>query len=455
MNARNLLRRVCWIGAAVLVAAAGCSSRNDAPVASIPSLAAPARAVSSAAGGRATNSPIKHVVILIQENRSFDNFFATYPGADGATSGLTHTGATIPLRKGNLVADDFGHGHPDFVTEFDKGKMDGFDLATPGFSKYDAYQYVDPAQIRPYWTLAHQYVLADHMFQTEGSGSFTAHQDLIAGGTAISENESLIDNPNEQPWACDAPAGTTVPVIDRITKHELMHGPFPCLSYPTLRDVLDPAGLSWRFYYPAPPGVGPSLLWDAFSAIKAVRYSPQWVNNRVLDSQIFSDIDDGGLANVSWVTPNAPNSDHPGENSDTGPSWVTQVVDAIGEGPQWNSTAIIVVWDDWGGFYDNVRPPQIRYTGLGFRVPCLIISPYAKKNYVSKTQYEFGSILKFIEDNWSLKRIGTSDADPTTNSIVDSFDFTKPARKFVPIKAKYSKEFFLHQPQSYLPVDTQ
>jgi phospholipase C len=130
---------------------------------------------------------------------------------------------------------------------------------------------------------------------------------------------------------------------------------------------------------------------------------------------------------------------------------VAQVVNAVGASPEWNSTAIVVIWDDWGGFYDHLKPPQIDFMGLGFRVPMIVISPYTQAGTISHTQYEPASILKFIETNWGLGQIGTN--DKRAIGIGGMFDFTKPPRKFGKIPARYSKDFFLHQRPSGQPVD--
>jgi phospholipase C len=167
---------------------------------------------------------------------------------------------------------------------------------------------------------------------------------------------------------------------------------------------------------------------------------------------LLSDISKNKLAAVTWVCPDFSNSDHPGSKPDAGPSWVAQVVNAIGQSQFWNTTAIFVVWDDWGGVYDHVAPKQIDYQGLGFRVPMLVVSPYAKKGVVSHTQYEFGSIVKFVESTWSLGSLGTTDA--RANSVGDAFDFTQSPRPFSPIQSKFSRTFFLHQRPSNHPVDT-
>ncbi|HTX58168.1 MAG TPA: alkaline phosphatase family protein, partial [Verrucomicrobiae bacterium] len=164
----------------------------------------------------------------------------------------------------------------------------------------------------------------------------------------------------------------------------------------------------------------------------------------------------GKLPAVTWVVPDAIDSDHPGDASDTGPSWVASVVNAIGQGPDWKSTAIVVVWDDWGGFYDSEPPPQLDFTGLGIRVPCIVISPYAKKHYVDDTQYEFGSILKFIEQTFGLPPLGPTAlgyTDTRATSITNAFDFTQAPRSFTPIPAPYPPSYFLHRPPSHKPPD--
>jgi len=378
-----------------------------------------------------------HVVIIVQENRTFDNLFATFPGADGTTVGKTHDG-TMRLREGNLESPiSPGNGYAHWIRDYNHGRMNGFDLdpigRTPGTY---VYQYVNPAQIRPYWDLAKHYVLSDHTFQTEGSGSFTAHQDLIRGGTELDSSHHLIDFPTRAPWGCDAPTGTATSLITAGNQWQEYQGrgPFPCLTYRTLRDLLDPKQLSWRYYAPTVGGSFGGNLWNAFDVIKAVRYGPEWLTNEVTpETDVFEDISRDTLPAVSWVIPDFQNSDHPGDASDTGPSWVAQVVNAIGQSPAWKTTAIVIVWDDWGGWYDHVTPPgRLRYGGLGFRVPMIVVSAYAKSGYVSHRRYELGSIVRFVEDNWNLPQLGTTDVR-AADFVDDFFDFTQPPRQFEPI----------------------
>jgi phospholipase C len=425
-----------WIGtfSILVMAVAGCSGSGGGSSSGIPS-------------GPGTSSPppsqtIQHIVVLIQENRSFDNLFATYPGADGASYGILHNGHKFKLTEGSLAGKELTHLRCGFLIEYDNGKMDGFDqiwfASGCGRPSQSAgpypLRYVNPAQVQPYWAMAKNYSLADHTFQTQGSGSFTAHQELIAAGTAISPTKSLIDLPSTGPWGCDAPPRTVTTYITTAGQFFFNQGPFPCLRYKTLADLLDPKGISWKYYVPplfAKNSTG--FLWNAFDAIRKVRYGPDWTANDVSpETTIFNDISANKLPAVSWVIPCNQNSDHAWP-TDTGPSWVAGIVNAIGKSPAWKSTVIVVVWDDWGGYFDHVPPAFFdNQGGLGFRVPMLVISPYSKTvGYISHTQYEFGSIVKFIEGNWNLGNLGATDVRAT--SIADMFDLTKPPRAFTPI----------------------
>jgi phospholipase C len=413
---------------------------------------------------------IKHVVIMIQENRSFNNFFATFPGADGTTYGMMGK-KRIHLTETNLVWPcDLGHSRNAYLEDYDNGKMDGFYLEgngnrAPCIGKAGRrpYQYVKPAQIQPYWDMAGQYVLAEHMFQTQGSGSFTAHQDLIRGGTTFDAalDEALVDFPTVAPWGCNAPpkAKTSYLLWNGSTIHgEHDKGPFPCTNkfpgsgsyYHTLADELDAKQIKWKYYTPKLSSTG--RLWNAFNMIASVRYGPEWGTNVVWpETTIFTDITNGTLPAVSWLIPDGKNSDHPGSAAtDTGPSWVASVVNAVGLSNYWNSTVIVVLWDDWGGFYDHVAPDETPgWGGNGFRIPMLVLSPYMKigagsnGGYVSSTPYSYGSLLRYVEDNWGLGRLGTSDA--TANSISDMLDYTQKERTFTKIPSSHSRAYFERQ----------
>lgn len=407
----------------------------------------------SARVAAAASTKIEHVVILIQENRSFDNFFATFPGADGAGSGKIHNGTTVPLVKHDLLAKtDIFHGYSAYLVDYDRGKMDGFNVApipAGGSAGLLPYQYVAPDQIEPYWTLAKRYVLADRMFMTEGSQSFIAHQDLIAGGTQIAPNQVVIDAPSAMPWGCDAPAGTVTSLVERNGTPLWGRGPFPCFTYPTLAELLDRKAVSWRYYV----DVAEANL-NGFDAIRPIRYGANWNANIARpQTRIFTDVAKGTLRSVSWVIPGPDYSDHPGEPRDYGPDWIGSVVNAIGESKYWKSTLIAVLWDDWGGFYDHVAPPQYGFGQLGFRVPAIVVSPYAPAGRVAHKQFEFGSVLRFIEDNWNLGRLGTSDV--RANSIGSVLNFAQQPRAYVPVRVGHGPSFFVTLPPARRPLDSE
>src|SRR6185312_3701097 len=176
------------------------------------------------------------------------------------------------------------------------------------------------------------------------------------------------------------------------------YGPYPCFTqFLTMADSLDAAGVSWRFYAPEICCGDVGGIWSPFGAVRAVRDGPDWKKVIPRPAQVLADVAAGRLAQVTWITPEWAWSDHAGGGATMGPSWVSAIVNAIGQSPFWNDTAIVVLWDDWGGFYDDAAPPQLDFKGLGLRVPCIIISPYARAHYVSHTQYEFGSVNAFIE----------------------------------------------------------
>jgi phospholipase C len=390
----------------------------------------------------------------MQENRSFDNLFARFPGANAPIMGRMHTGRRVRLQPVGLDTTDIDHSYGASIQDFDGGKMDGFDQNWTGSSKAAgkfAYSYVKRSEVEPYWDMASQYTLADRMFPTEHGPSWTAHLDIIAGTTNVSHNEALVDFPNNSPWDCYAPAGTHSPRIDAHGNYLYNGGPFPCFTqFHTMADTLDAAGVSWRYYAPAIYGDFGGI-WSPFGAIKNVRYGYDWGNVINPPAQFLKDVAYGNLASVTWVTPEWNYSDHAGGGAIYGPSWVAAVVNAIGQSQFWNSTAIVVLWDDWGGWYDNVPPPQLDFRGLGIRVPCLIISPYAKKHYVSHTQYEFGSVLRFVEQVFHLPTLGSASAgytDARATSIIDSFDFAQGATPFKAIKAPTPPSYFLKTPES-------
>jgi phospholipase C len=387
-------------------------------------------------------SQIQHVVIIIQENRSFDNLFNGYPGADTAQSGPTHSGKIVQLSPVPLEAPwDLGHDHPTWVISYNGGQMNGFDLTWKprGISPTANYAYVPHSEIQPYLQMAQQYTLSDTMFQANTSGSFASHLYLVAAWT-----QYLIGAPNQRPWGCDAPPGTRARQF--LPNGQIGGaGVFPCLSFKTLADEADAAGVTWHFY--APALTAPNNIWNTLDAFRSIRYGPDWTNDVISpETTVLTDIANGYLANITWVVPTGANSDHPGMRSNTGPQWVASIVNAIGASPYWNSTAIFIVWDDWGGWYEHVKPVKLDVMGLGFRVPLLVVSPYAQQGYVSHVHHEWGSILHFTEEVFGLPSLGQSDA--RADDLADCFNFGQQPRSFKPIPTRLPPSYFLRQPHT-------
>ena len=375
----------------------------------------------------AHQSKVGHVVIIVQENRTPDNLFHNLPGAD--------TVAPVALSPVSLTAPyDLGHSHQSFLSDESAG---GYQSQSLG--------YVPQSQVQPYFDMAERYTFADRMFQTNEGPSFPAHQYIVSGTSTTAPGSALriAENPRGNgvtgpihAGGCDSPTSVGVRLIDE-TGNE---GPpiWPCFDRPTLTDLIDARGLTWR-YYQAFSGSG---LWNALDAIEHIRYSAEYKTNVVYpSSRVLTDIQNGRLANVTWVTPTSAASDHAHTTDGTGPAWVASIVNAIGTSGYWNNTVIFVTWDDWGGWYDHVKPHRYNSYELGFRVPLLVISPYAKRGYVSHRQHEFGSLLKFTEATFQLGSLGTTDV--RADDLSDCFDFEQTPSKFRRIQAPESAQYFL------------
>jgi phospholipase C len=439
---------------------------------------------------------IKHVVIIFQENRSTDNLFhdpvLIAAGADIASQGLTSTGQMVTLISAPLVTGfGLGHSHKSFLDECDYNPstnscaMDGADTVpctpnpTGSCPAYPQYQYVQQSDVQPYFTMAETYTFADRMFQTNEGPSFPAHQYILSGTSAIeaASTTSVVDNPGGDyrsdglEWVgCLAPPGAYVTAIDTsklspATKTFTITNEL-CFEHPTLTDLLDAANLSWKYYAPSA-----GSIWTAPDAIQhmcvpspaypsetSVCTGSDWTNHVVIEeskAQIITDITAGQLSAVSWVIPTGDNSDHPGEPVDNGPSWVSAIVNAVGQSSYWGDTAIIVAWDDWGGWFDHV-PPTIRDSyEYGLRVPMIVISPYAKPAYISHVNHDFGSILKFVETVFDLGEIDPSVgyADSRSDDLSDCFNFSQTPLVFTPIPAAKDAEYFLNDNSPPTPPD--
>jgi phospholipase C len=378
---------------------------------------------------------IKHIIIIIQENRTPDNLFHGLPGANIATTAVDSHGQVVPLVPVSLSAPyDIDHTHTAFLTAYQHGRMNGFDGERFLCVDHDCdgatqFGYVPPAEVAPYFTMARQYTFADEMFQTNQGPSFPAHQYLISGTSTDSVGSLLqtAGNPvydQNNPLNCDGSPLSRVQMIDPAGNMDQAFA--PCFDHPTLFDRLDRRHVSWRYYESYIGGV-----WSAPDAIAHIRDGPAWKNVVFPQSRILDDIGAGRLAGVSWVIPNREESDHSHVTDGSGPAWVASIVNAVGTSPYWSDTAIFVTWDDWGGWYDHVVPPVRTSYELGFRVPLIVISPYAKHGYVSHVQHEFGSILRFSEETFGLRPLFYTDM--SSDDLSDCFNFTHPPNSFRPI----------------------
>jgi len=316
-----------------------------------------------------------------------------------------------------MIEPDLAHGWYGSAEAIDHGNMDGFYRYARNHAAYVQYQQAD---IPNYWSYAQNFVLADNFFSSMYGGSFPNHLYFTA---ATSDN--IVQNPvgdrhHPAHWGCDASQGTQVLTSDPSTG-QLSHI-FPCIDVPTLPDELNAAGGTWRYYSAISTQYG--YLWSVLDAINHIRNGDQWSTNVLPVDQFATDVQTQ-LADVTWITPPGFASDHPGSAYlCDGENWSVQTINAIMNSPFWKSTAIFLTWDDFGGFYDHVSPPQVDAFGLGPRVPLLIVSPFAKPGYVSHEVYEHSSILKFVETRYGLQPL--TNRDQAASNMLDSFDFQHP-----------------------------
>jgi phospholipase C len=395
---------------------------------------------------------ITHVVVIVQENRTVDNLFQFLPGARTQSWGYNSKHEKVNLQAELLNAPyDVRHNHRSaWETEYNDGGMNGFDRDPSDCREVRscpppavrAYAYVPQSDAQPYYDMAETYAFADEMFQTSQGPSLPAHQYIVSGTSTNYNGSSLrvAEDPGHELGGCDSPAKTTARLIASDGSEN--HRAFPCFNRSSIFTLLDTAGISWK-YYQAGTGAG---VWHAVDALKPIWQNHTEYRANVISppSTVLNDISNGKLASVVFVTPTAKASDHGGVNDGSGPSWVASIVDSIGKSQYWDSTAVIVTWDDWGGWYDHVKPTVRNSYELGFRVPLIVVSPYAKKGFVSHVPYEFGSILKFIEKTFGLGTLGTTDEN--ASDLSNCFDFDSQPRPFRQIRARYSARYFLTQP---------
>ena len=335
-----------------------------------------------------TSTPIQHVVIIMLENHTFDNYFGRFPGANGIT---------LP-RASDPVRSDFNHNAAATAAAVDGGKMDGF----PVRSMVQYTQADNPI----YWNYATHFGLSDNFFQSMTTSSSPNHMVLVTA-----QNGGVYETGSQ--------AGCLSTKNDLSYSQKNTGNPYwsyPCYNVNNLPALFKADNISWRYY--ATTGI-----WDAPRMVQPLYTSPYDVHKQ---GQFIKDVQSGNMADVSWITPPGHDgSDHPPSPTIPAQNYLTDQINAVMNSPYWANTAIFVTWDEWGGFYDHVSPPQLDNLGLGPRVPLLVISPYAKQGYLSHQLSEFASFDKFIETNWSLSDLGQRDANPATSNLMDFFDFSQ------------------------------
>ena len=349
-----------------------------------------------------TTDPIQHVVVIMEETHTFDNYFGDFPGV-GSQYALTEPAASDP------APHDIDHSGPRTLFAIDGGAMDGFDpLGQVQYKQSD---------IPVYWAYAQHYGLGENFFTDAASSSTPNHIAMIAAQTG-GEDQTI------HVHGCLSPANDVV--LDRGADGDESYSQ-PCYNIPSIPQEATTAGLSWKYYGEAP-------VWDAPQYISGLKNTPG-----VSSTQIITDAKANNLPNISFVTPGEDSeSDHPPQPTQPAQNFVSSIVNAIMHSSEWNSTAIFVTWDDFGGWYDHVSPPQVDGIGLGPRVPLLVISPWARPGYISSQQGEFASFDKFIEEVFNLPSLGQRDSLASTSDLMDYFNFSqKPDPKLIEPKLAY------------------
>jgi phospholipase C len=368
------------------------------------------------------SGPVQHIIFILKENHTFDSYFGRFPGVNGATSGLAlvngvQTVVTLADAP-DAEPTDFCHTWGCAHGALDHGAMDAFNLQTKvntttqlcgqsaGFPCYVA---AEQSDIPNYWQLAQNFVLDDNAWSSLLGPSLPNHLYSVAARSGPTAGQSVINNPKEvKSWGCDAPATAKV---------QLYNGSkvYPCFSFATLADEMDADGVPWRYY--APSSTDHGYVWSTLDAFSQIRNGPDWAADVVPNSQLLDDAAAGSLPDFAWVTPPETASEHPTNSTCVGENWTISLIDALEQSPEWSSTVIVLAWDDYGGFYDHVAPPSVDKLGVGFRVPMLIISPFAYANPADSTNPHVGhalldltSPLAYAEDIFGLSRLGTRDA---------------------------------------------
>ncbi len=425
---------------------------------------------------------IRHIVIIMQENRSFDSYFGTFPGAEGIpmANGVPTVCVSDP-KEGTCVrpyhdTDDRDRGGPHYaraaVQDIDGGKMDGFIAAAEGARRFcrdpnapncagtaDVMGYHDERELPNYWRYARDYVLQDHLYEPNASWSLPQHLFMVSEWSAFCPRIG-------DPMSCTNELQYPDYPRDFDPRNKRFHGPGrPDYAWTDLTYLLHARHVSWGYYVMAgtepdcardldectavPQNAKTPGIWNVLPNFDTVKSDGELGNVRDL-RDFYSAAANGTLPNVVWITPAARYSEHPPALVSAGQSYVTGLINAIMRGPDWKSTAIFVSWDDWGGFYDHVAPPRVDENGYGIRVPGIVISPYARRGLVDHQTLSHDAYVKFIEDDF----LGGARIDPATDGRPDR----RPnVRESQPILGDLRKDFDFRQrprPPEILPGGT-
>jgi uncharacterized protein (TIGR03437 family) len=358
---------------------------------------------------------IQHFVFIMQENRSFDHYFGTYPGAEGLPPGVcvpdpSGGPCVAPYHDAALVNQGGAHNWANALACIHGGMMDGY-LAGAAQSPGDVMGWHDQREIPNYWDYAALYVLQDRLFESITSYSLPAHLYMLAA-----QSGGYIGTGQPRPAS---------------------------YAFAEITELLGSGKIDWRYYVNRGPTAGAAdggvanvdadettySFWNPLPAFPVVKNDPTQFSRLTNATQFYTDAQNGALPQVSWVIPNSSLSEHPPGNVATGMSYVTGLVNAVMNSPVWDSTAIFIAWDDWGGFYEHVDPPAVDKYGLGIRVPGLVISPYARQGYVDHKTYSFESWLRIVEERFGV--VPMTARDNAANDMIDAFDFTAQPRSAV------------------------
>ena len=377
---------------------------------------------------KAPNTPIEHFLVLMQENHTFDNYFGTYPGVEGIPEGTCmpvdpfdkkNTECVEPFHIGDRPIDDLDHSESTFDLQYNKGMMNGFVYALNQRNQNGALAmgYYDDRDLPYYWNLADEYVLFDHMFSSDHGGSFANHMFWVSGQQGGSR--------------------VTTDGYDDVL---------------TIFDRLQERGISWKFYVQNyDPGINyrtadqisgnraSQVIWVPVLNMARFLDDPELSSHIVDLNEYYKDLENGTLPAVAYIAP-AGASEHPPGSIRSGQKFVKALIQALMRSSSWDSSAFMVMYDDWGGWHDHVNPPQVDKFGYGMRVPAFMVSSHAKQGHIESTVLDFTSVMKFIEENWDLEPLAERDAN--ANNFLSAFDFSAPPREpvFIPFERVIKEE---------------